>query len=474
MLRIINTNATTRTPFNLWVSLAVLILFALTNTAVLAAGSKESRLSDEAFPYLTDDQLPPRTPPLLELGDPFLGEGNLKPGFQILTGAVWQPRFWVYGTLRSALSTHKLGNNSRSGEWANRLDLFGNLQLTGTERLLIGVQPLHRDGNFSGHVFTPDSEDGWNDNSNLRIRALFFEGDISEIFPRWDLLDSTPNDIGFSVGRQDIVFQDGMLISDNLDGVGVTRNSVRFQGVPWLINLRSTFFFGWNEVHRDNNVEDRSAEIYGIFTAIDTLKSTINLDLAYVDSGDSARDDVLSIGLDAIQRIGKFSTTFRLLGSFATDSETPSAGDGALLFGDINWTPAYTNDIAYVTFFAGFDRYTSAARDPLAGGPLGRVGLLFSARGLGSFPAPLSNRAGDAYGGAVGYQFQLAKTRRQLTFEAGVRKDDNNNGADSVGIAGKLQQAFGRRTVFTIEAFGTAHENNQPGAGIRTEILLKL
>ena len=77
---------------------ATLILCA---AQAFAAG--DSRLSDEPLPYLADEQLPKRTAPIVEIGDAFLGQGNIRPGFTLPTGAVWQPRLWVYGTIRSAL-----------------------------------------------------------------------------------------------------------------------------------------------------------------------------------------------------------------------------------------------------------------------------------------------------------------------------------------------------------------------------------
>ena len=457
----------------LWLALA-LIGSALASPDIFAAGSKDSRFSDEPIPYLGDKELPQRTAPLLEVGDAFLDAGNLKPGFVLPTGAVWQPRLWVYGTARSSLGSHRVQNGPTVTQWANRLDLFGNLQLTGTERLLVGIQPIHIGRNFSGYSITPDDMDGGDEFLNLRMSTLFFEGDIAEIFPRWDPTDKTSNDIGFSVGRQSVVFQDGMLVNDTLDAFGLTRNNVRFDNVAWLINLRTTFLYAWGDTHRDDNAEDPSTEIYALFTSIDTIKSTFNFDIAYADSDERGEGDLLAFGFDAIQRFGKFSTTLRALGSVAIKEKSLVSENGVLLFGDINWTPAYSQDLAYVTVFAGFDRYTSTARDPLAGGPLGRAGLLFSARGIGSFPSPLSNRAGDAYGGAVGYQFQMLKSRRQLTFETGARKDNAELGTNSYGVAGRFQQAFGRRGVFTLEGFGTLTTDRKPGVGIRTELLLKL
>ena len=73
------------------------------------AASETSRLSDEPISYRGDNELPLPTPPIFELGDVFLRPGNIKPGFELPTGAVWQPRFWVFGTIRSSLATFDNG-----------------------------------------------------------------------------------------------------------------------------------------------------------------------------------------------------------------------------------------------------------------------------------------------------------------------------------------------------------------------------
>ncbi|MCB9834393.1 MAG: hypothetical protein H6807_18155, partial [Planctomycetes bacterium] len=84
-----------------------------------------NRLSDQVLP-LRLDLNQDRPGPLLELGDPFLGVGPIGPGFELGTGAVWNPGFQVFGSFRSAIQVNDDGRDPRV-EWANRLDLFGNL-----------------------------------------------------------------------------------------------------------------------------------------------------------------------------------------------------------------------------------------------------------------------------------------------------------------------------------------------------------
>ena len=57
-----------------------------------------SELTEEHIP-LQLEGFPERPKYLLELGNPYLGTGRIKPGIQLPTGAVWQPSLIVFGTL---------------------------------------------------------------------------------------------------------------------------------------------------------------------------------------------------------------------------------------------------------------------------------------------------------------------------------------------------------------------------------------
>ncbi len=207
-------------------------------------------LPDEPSDYLSDEELPSRNGPIVEAGPKFLSTGNISSGITLPTGAVWTPSLWVYGTFRSAVQAYEDDNGATVSEWANRLDLFANLQLSGTERILFGVTPLHdRDtGRFSGYVFTPDSQEGFVDELNFEVDTLFFEGDLAEIFPNIDVFDRSMNDVGFTVGRQNVIFGDGFIVNDNMDGFGLSKNNIRFKNNPHIVNWRTSFFFGFNGV----------------------------------------------------------------------------------------------------------------------------------------------------------------------------------------------------------------------------------
>lgn len=441
--------------------------------------TNDSYISENAIPFLyeKEEDDPGRNLPFfgLGLGDRFLGNGNLYPGFTLPGGAVWQPRLWFYGNSRTSLGTYDLGNNRpKVSEWATRFNLFANLQLTGTERILIGIEPFHRGNQFLGEVFEPDTGPGFTNPTNARIRTLFFEGDLAELIPMADVNDSKGLDIGFSIGRQLISFQDGLLINDTIDGIGLTKNNLRFNGVDWLTNLRITLFRGWDEVNRDDNVLDKSSKLTGLFTAVDTVWSTIELDIVFVESSNKATGDLLSWGVGNTMRLfEQFNWTFRALGSNATDNTTRQSDDGHLLFTEFSITPHGTHDVLYLNAFAGFDQFSSSARGELSGGPLGRTGILFAARGVGTYPSPFSNRAREAFGSAIGYQYFFAQNKQHIVVETGFRKDTSNTGPDHVGLGAQWQVSFFDNYIFQLDSFVRGGEGSPAAYGTRSEFQIK-
>jgi hypothetical protein len=434
---------------------------------------RTSQISDEVIPLTKPEDFPQRPKPLLELGNPFLGSGDIEEGFTLPTGAVWQPSLLVYGTYRTAIQTYDPGNGSALTEWANSLELFGNLQLSGTERLLIGFNPLAQNGRFTGYNFNPANDPsgsrGFEDEYNGEITTLFFEGDFGEIFPNADPDDTRSLDWGFSVGRQPLSFQDGMLLNDTIDSIGIIRNTLLPQGGS---DFQYTIIYGWDDIHRDDNLEDEDTYLLGLFTQADFDVSTVNLDIVWVDDKLNPTDGVYW-GASMIQRIGHYNTTFRVLGSHALETQSAAVSNGYLAFVQVATTPAWTRDIVYVNGFVGIDNYSSAARGPSTGGPLGQAGILFSAVGLGRYGAALGNRADESFGGSIGYQAFLGKdgdSRRQLIFEFGGR-NGTTTADDRVLAAGvRYVEALDQHWVLQGDLFGASQENMDDAYGVRLEL----
>ncbi|MBT5469876.1 MAG: hypothetical protein HOK41_04690 [Nitrospina sp.] len=426
-----------------------------------------SRFSDEKIQLLEPSDTGNRPSLIYEAGDLFLGTGNLQEGFETPWGAVWQPQLWVFGTLRTSLFYFDNGVRPASAEWATRMSLFANLQLTHTEKLIIGVRPLDRNAfNRFTRVQLNDEFGSSKIEPNMDIRTFFFEGDFGSLFPGLDPVGKKPIDLGFSVGRQAITFQNAIMINETIDAVGIVRNNIRFPGIS---GMRSTFIHGWNELHRSNARLNRSADLWGFFNSIDTPKHTFNIDMIYV-TDEQTTGDSFNFGVSAIQRLGHFNTAFRINSSFQPGANSPKAGTGTMYSSEVSWTPYRSDDIAYVNAFLVDGNYTQAGREPVVGGALGGLGVLFASPGVGNFLSELNNFTTDVAGLVVGYEAFWENHRRSLTLEIASRKDIGGAGFDDVAFGFEFRQRLAHRIQFQLDASYSVLEKRNDGSTIRTEI----
>lgn len=426
----------------------------------------KSRLSEKPVPLLKEHtQLPERNPPIIEWNEPFLGPGNIKSGFKIPTGAVWQPAFWVFGDLQTSAGVFNNGVNPGREYVSGRADIFGHLQLTPTERVVIGFSPLSQGSSLGTGLLHVDGQGTqFVDALNPNIQTLFFEGDTRQLFPGIDADDRRGLDFGFAVGKQQIFFQEGIMINDNIQALGITKDTMQIPGLTQ--DMRVTGVYGWGDIRRGDMqpLPDHSAQLLGVFTETDFRRNIVTFDFAYVGS-DNPRDwagvqrggSGVFWGASSTQRFGDINTAFRINTSTALDAKGPWVNDGVLLLAEISRTMPGSTDIIYANFFTSLGNYTSAARSAQVGGPLERVGILFTplAAGLAGSPIP-----GDAYnsavGGAIGYQ-KFFGPRKQLTLELagkGFTDGDIRGVKESVvAFGGQYVQAIDSRTSVQVNGF---------------------
>ena len=449
-------------------------------STIFSLGSNQDQLKDNFTPLNADPtrNLPPRPHLMAEIGDGFLDTGQLDAGFEVpVIGAVWQPRLWSYFVYRTAIQSFDAGvpGVERETEWAHRLDLFVNLQLTGTEKILLGLRPLdnNRPDQFTRYTFRGRNE-GWNDEFNYIPETLFFEGDLGSLFPVLDQAGLIPLDFGFTVGRQPIVFQEGILINDTLDAVGFIRNNIPFPGVS---NFRTSGLWAWNRVDRNDLGRQADQDLFALFTSADAQLSTYALDLIYIH--DTANADGFYFGASAIQRVpawGGISTAFRINGSVALEDEVagnPSSvvGDGVLITAEFSKHPHGSDDIVYFNPFLAIGNFTQAGREPVVGGPLANTGILFASPSLANYLAEIDPFTDDDVGAAIGYQAFWDNNRRNLILEIAGKHDWGGNGFSSLGFGFQLQQAIHQYVQLQLEAYYTINEDRDDGAGARAELL---
>ncbi len=372
------------------------------------------------------------------------------------------------------MQTFDNGVGEPTTEWANRLDLFANLQLTGTEKLVLGIRPLdkNRFGQFSGYV----AEDvpgvtgrKWESELNANVRTLFFEGDFGSLFPNLDRAGIKPIDYGFAVGRQPLVFQRGILINDTVDAFGIVRNNLRPKGFS---NVRVSGVWGWGELDRNDSRKDPQANMFGIFTAADLPSTTIEIDAIRVEDRDP-NGDGWYLGASSTLHFGGVGATFRVNASFADDTETPQVAEGVLLSAEIAWTPKSSDDIVYINPFLAEERFTQAGRDPVNGGPLAALGILFASNNIGNHRSELSAAANDVLGIAIGYQAFWDQFRRNLVLEVAGRKDTSGDGLDDAAVGFQLQQKIKQRFLLQVDGFYAVQEGRDDGHGARLELLIQ-
>jgi hypothetical protein len=301
------------------------------------------------------------------------------------------------------------------------------------------------------------------------------------MFPFLDPNDSQAFDIGFAVGRQGFILEEGILLNSgvgfdfnsggagNPDSVGFSRNNLQ---LPLIPNLRVTGVYGWDNIYRGNNKLDPEAKLLGLFSEADFPKGLMDLDVVYITSANTG--DAMFAGFRSVQRIGQYSTTFMVNTSQPFERQTPEANRGTLLFVQGSFVPHRTDDILYLDAYWNIGKFTSAVRGPATGGPLGRTGILFQAVGLGDYGAALGFNVDNSAGGSLGYQFFLDGIRRQLIVEVGGRKDTNNTdeialkGAGAIGA--RFLQAVGQHYYIRFDGFGALQEDRNPGYGGRIEL----
>ena len=506
-----------------------------------------ARLSEEVLPFLSIGDIPNRPHMLLELGDKFLGTGDaLHRGFTLPGGAVWQPRLWVFGTLRTAFQSFDFDDGdsdaslNRVTEGVSRFDLFAQLQLTGTEKFIVGIRPLDRldqsrpigamEGALGRRVFFPAGVTFGDDANRLRdaystlgigndprswepnVRTFFFEGDFGSLFPALDRAGQKNIDYGFSVGRQPLNFQQGIMMNDTVDAFGIVRNNLHIGGVS---NVRISGVWGWNDL--DNGpLFNSEAHLFGLFTSADAKFTTWDIDFLYILADDlDPAGDTINYGVAATQRFGVLGTTFRVNGSIAKGDDTfvpistgtpiPVSADGTLVTSELSWTPHGTDDNIYINGFWAIDNFTQAARERIVGGPLGNVGILFASPTIGNYGSELPNFANDVAGFATGYhkfwggvahhtslaveaagRFDMRTTEERdaapalglsLGLDAAAAEALRDRQSD-IGVGFQLQRKLGRRYLLQFDGFwrrrlDTPDDKREGLVGGRTELLIQ-
>jgi hypothetical protein len=209
--------------------------------------------------------------------------------------------------------------------------------------------------------------------------------------------------------------------------------------------------------------------MFGLFNSADMQDLSWNLDMVYVsDSVDGG--DSYHLGLSSIQRIGHYNTAFRVNASSA-ETASAKAGTGVLYSAEVSLTPQKSDDVAYLNTFVADGNFTQVGREPVVGGPLGALGILFASPSLGNFGSELISFANDVAGFALGYQAFWNHHRTSLTLETAGRKDLSGDRFDDIAFGFEFRQRLAQRIQLQVDSHYTVQEKRGNGYGLRTEIL---
>ncbi len=435
-----------------------------------AAEDLDLDLSDTPLPLVTFEDLPSRAGPFIELGRGINETGPLSPGIELPTGAVWQPALWIYGAQRLAvLATDGDRRTRRGGDYSEvmtRMDLFANLQLSGTERVLAHVRPMDKGGRFAGRRLGPSGTDtGWETDWDADLETAFFEGDLGELFPRLDPDDRRSGDIGFVFGKFPVEFQNGYMVRDEMMAVGLAQANLQMDGSS---GIRLAGLWAFDDVDEpDRTPDERDVHLLGLFLEGNFPWGLLELDIAgtagnrdrgkQVNAGvgwtDHAAGHNYSVYLNLSQHFDQVIDAEQGLNIRPNGEEKDY--DGLLAVVSYSTETNLRRDLLYATGYwaeGDFERLASNATPTL-----GPVGLSFAGVGLGGYRPALWPRSLNSVGGAVGYQMFFNQETTNWVIEVAHRhdraKDDPFGDTGGTAVTTRLQQKIFSRMMLQLDAY---------------------
>ena len=411
--------------------------------------------------------------PLLEIGKPWYQLGQL-PENQFWLGFhnPVSPQLLLFGDSRWVAASNRANGDSET-QIAAEINLFFNLQLTGTERFHMFMAPL--DNGVKNYRYLLD-EDRFDEELDFDIDFGYFEGDLGAIVGGM-VGETMPFDLPFAIGVMPLLVQNGIWMEDAFLGVAATipaRNSPAFD----ISNMDITFFAGFDEIISPAfEFEDDAAKMVGVMGFFEANNGYWEIDYAFLEDRTSRDRSYHNIGLAFTRRYGRFvsNSTRVIINAGQSNLGGPNTADGVLLLSENSLiTAAPSTVVPYFNLFAGFDRPQSAARNAAAGGILRNTGILFESDGVTNFPT-LDATANNTYGLAAGLNLLPNDFSQQLVVEAamlGVMGDraTRNAAGDQYGVGVRYQLPLNNAMIFRMDAMAGFLRNEDDVNGVRMEL----
>ncbi|MEO1617710.1 MAG: hypothetical protein AAFV88_17800 [Planctomycetota bacterium] len=354
-----------------------------------------------------------------------------------------RPKFYAYGDFRTGVQS---GRNllGRADNFASRLNLDLDLQLTDTERFHAFVGPLDKQNRFT-RVELVDGDLRYRNEMNFTPATAFFEGDLGVMLGAAKN-QSSPFELPITMGLMPLLFQNGIWMEDAVSGLAFALPAKHSRLLNWS-NFDATFFAAFDQINSPAFADNSDAQAFGTAWFIEAYGGYIEAGYAYLNH---RNDDSLSYHNATIsftrRYFDRISNSVRVIVNTGQERERQNrTADGGLLLVDNSWiTSSPLTVVPYANFFYGWRRPQSVARAGISGGILRNTGINFDTDGLNGF-ATLDVTAADTGGCAIGVDLIGDQLDRQLLLEFAYL---NRHG--DLSVAQGNQYAVGARYQFPI------------------------
>lgn len=431
----------------------------------------------------------PRVVPPIEIGREFYGPGEIGEGIALFGDKnLVYPQLILFGDSRTAIAYNK-NDAEETGQVATRLNLFFNLQLTGTDRVLLFWRPLQDGGLFTRYEFAGPDRDPRADpkfQAEETPDALFYEGDLGAFIA--GVSDEYQGfDLPVAFGLMPLLFQNGVWLEDTFFG-GAFTIPAQNSAALGITNYDITFFGGFSDITTDAFVDrrgvkdDDQAAVLGVAGFFDVAEGYLELGYAYLfDKNKQAGGNQSYHNLTAAfskRYFGAVSNATRLIVNIGQDPGPGFAktADGFILISENAFVTAQELTlIPYANFWIGKDAPQSVARDGGAGGILRNVGLSFESDNLTGFPT-LDPTGRDTFGGAIGVQYLFALDQQLVLEAAAVIPWDGSDGPaidNEYALSARYQIPVTNQVIFRADAIYGLKESRPDVFGARFEVRVK-
>ncbi len=433
-------------------------------------------LSWESSAYRGKQAVPTQRP-LIELGRP-LYSGGVYPPAKTWFGPynLAMPHFMVYGDFRTGVGINRNANGD-ANNWASRLNLDMDLEITATERIHAFMGPLDRAGDFTRLDFTNQAD--FVDRTDIRFDNLFFEGDLGAILGGMNDQDAL-FDLPFTFGFLPVFYQNGIWAADNVIGAAVAVPAKNSPLLKWS-NYDATFFWASDQVNTDAfPADNNAAEFFGTAWFIEAYDGYIEADYAFVHDDVGGHRSYHNLSVAFTRRyFHRLSNSIRYITNFGQSLPSDQrTADGHLLLIENSLISAAPNTfVPYLNFFYGQGRTQSLARAAVAGGILNNTGISFETDALTGYPT-LDATGVNATGAAVGVNMLGADFSHQLILELAALSANGsaqfrNASGDEFAAGMRYQKPLSNAWIFRTDHMFGWRQNASDLRGSRVELRWK-